>query len=108
MKKPKYWLDIGLTGAKFINMDDRPDLTESLASFGNDFQPIHWPSDKKIQREDNLTILSWLRYNMRTYQVPDNDPEVVKFFMKVLEVGQKKVEVVEVQWDEESVLILKY
>ena len=108
MKKPKYWLDIGLTGAYLFNLDDRPDLMESIKLFGNDFQTIGWPNDKKIQREDNLTILSWIRYQSKSFNLKDNDPEVVKFFMKVLEVGQQKVEVMEVQWDEEAVLILKY
>lgn len=107
MKSPKFWLDIGLNGAKCINMDERPDLLESLTLFGNEFQQIGWPGDD-VQREDGLTIPAWINHTSEYFNIKDNDPEVMKFIRKIIEVEQENTEVVEVQWDEESVLVLKY
>ena len=107
MKKPKFWLDFGLTGAKCINMEERPDLMESLMLFGNEFQPIGWPS-QDVKREDGLTIPTWITNACEYFDVNDNDPEVRTFIQKMVHIGLHNVEVLEVQWDEESVLVLKY
>ena len=107
MKSPKFWLDIGLNGAECINMDERPDLVESLALFGGEFQPIGWPGEE-VQRPDGQTIPSWIDQNCKYYNLEKNDQEIMTFVRKIIEVGQEHTEVVEVQWDEESVLVLKY
>jgi len=107
MKSPKFWLDFGLDGAKCINMEDRPDLMESLMLFGEEFQQIGWPSED-VQRKDGLTIPAWINQNSQYYNIQDNDPAVLQFVRKIVEAGQENTKVVEVQWDEESVLVLKY
>ncbi len=107
MKSPKFWLDFGLNGATCTNMEERPDLQEAFQLLKYEFQQIGWPSED-VKREDGLTIPAWIKQASEYFNIKDNDKEVMDFVRKIIEVGQENVEVVEVQWDEESVLVLKY
>ncbi len=104
---PKFWLYLGLDGAKLLDMEERPDLHEYVMMLVNDFQPIGWPS-QDINREDGLTVPFWIINNCKFFCIQDDDPEILKFLRKIVEVGQQKVKLIEVQWDEDSVLVLKY
>ena len=105
--KSKFWLDLGLNGAECIDLSERPELLDSILMFGNDFQPIGWTHDN-IHREDGLTVHSWLKNNCEYFNISDKDPEVLKFISIMVNVGVQNVTLVEVVWDEESVLVMKY